>query len=373
MSTVPASDRDLARIVLSVLGMGVLIAGSLWVLRPFIGPLVWATTIAVATWPIMTRLESALGGRRGLATAGMVVVLLLAVFVPLFLALETILEQTDRMLELGRMLPDLRLPAPPPWLASLPLVGERAATRWAELSALPPSELAQRLAPYLSRALAWFAEQAGTFGGMFLNFLLTVLITAILYVKGEAGVELVRRFFRRLSGERGDAIVTLSGKAIRAVALGIVITAVLQTAIAAIGLFAVGVPFAGFIAAVVLVFCIAQLGPLLPLIPPVVWLYATGSPARGTVLLVLTLLAQTIDNLVRPVLIKRGADLSLLLILPGVIGGLIWLGIIGLFIGPVILAVTSTLLDQWIAAGLGESVPGTTQGGVRAKAGGGGG
>src|SRR5207237_10710346 len=107
--------------------------------------------------------------------------------------------------------------------------------------------------------------------------------------------------------------------------------------------------------AVVLLRCIAQLGPLLVLVPAAIWLYATDSPVRAVVLLVVALVAQVLDNVVRPVLIKRGADLSLLLILPGVIGGLLWLGIIGLFVGPVILAVTSTLVQSWISSGVDES------------------
>ena len=93
------------------------------------------------------------------------------------------------------------------------------------------------------------------------------------------------------------------------------------------------------------------------MVPCVIWLYATGSPGRGTVLLVVTIFAQVIDNVLRPLLIKKGADLSLLLIIPGVIGGLLWLGIIGLFVGPVILAVTSTLLESWISSGLGDEMP----------------
>ena len=112
----------------------------------------------------------------------------------------------------------------------------------------------------------------------------------------------------------------------------------------------------GLITAIVLMLCIAQLGPLLALVPCVFWLYAAGSPGRATGLLVVTVVAQAIDNVVRPLLIKKGADLSLLLIFPGVIGGLLWLGIIGLFVGPVILAVTSTLLESWMS-GLGETAP----------------
>jgi predicted PurR-regulated permease PerM len=150
-------------------------------------------------------------------------------------------------------------------------------------------------------------------------------------------------------------MVELAGKAVRSVALGIVVTAAVQTVLAAIGLYAVGVPFAGFLTAVVLVLCIAQIGPLLVMAPCVVWLYATGSPGRGTALLVVTVVTGGIDNVLRPVLIKRGADLSLLLIFPGVIGGLLWLGIIGLFVGPVVLAVAASLLESWIASGGGEA------------------
>jgi len=352
-----ASYRDLTRITLSVLGIGLLIAGSLWVLKPFVPALLWATMIVVSTWPLMLRVQGWLGGRRGGAVAAMTVVLLLVLFVPLYLAIATLLEQSDRIADLVRDLPTMRLPPPPPWVAGVPLLGVKLAEKWLALSALEPGELAARLTPYVRTALAWFAAQAGSFGSMVVHFLLTVLLSAVLYAKGEGAADQVLRFFRRLSGDRGEAIVILAGKAIRAVALGVVVTAIVQAALAGIGLALTGVPFAGVLTAIVLLLCIAQLGPLLAMAPPVIWLYATGAPGRGTTLLVFALVAQTIDNVLRPVLIKRGADLSLLLIFPGVIGGLIWLGIIGLFVGPVILAVTATLLQSWIDSGLGEAVP----------------
>jgi predicted PurR-regulated permease PerM len=356
-ATAPASPRDLTRIVLSVLGIGLLIAGSLWVLSPFLGALLWATMIVVSTWPLMVGIQARLGGRRGGAVAVMTIVLLLVLFVPLYWAIATLLEQADRIAELVRSLPDLRVPPPPAWVEALPLFGARAARRWQALAALPPDEVAARLVPYLRTGLAWFGAKAGSFGSMILHFLLTVLIAAILFARGEGAAAQVRRFFRRLAGERGDAIVTLSGSAIRAVAFGIVITAGVQTTIAGVGFVAAGVPFAGFLTAAVLVLCIAQIGPLLVMTPLVIWLYATGSPGRGTALLVFTVVAGVIDNVLRPVLIKRGADLSLLLIFPGVIGGLLWLGIIGLFVGPVVLAVTANLVESWVSSGLGETAP----------------
>jgi predicted PurR-regulated permease PerM len=352
---VPAPYRDITRITLTVVSIGVLVVGSLRVLLPFLGSLLWATTIVVSTWPLMLRAQARLGGRRGAAVTVMTVVLLLVLFVPLLVALSTILAQSDRIAELARELPTTQVPPPPPWVEKLPLVGRRLGERWRELAALEPTELADQLKPYLRTALAWFASKAGSFGSMVVHFLLTVGISAILYARGEDAAERLRRFFRRLSGERGDIIVSLAGKAIRAVALGVVVTALVQAGLAGIGLLAVGIPFAGLLGAVVFVLCIAQLGPLLAMVPCVIWLYATGSPIRGTVLLVITLVAQAIDNVLRPVLIKRGADLSLLLILPGVIGGLLWLGVLGLFVGPVILAVTATLLEQWVSAGGGPA------------------
>ena len=165
----------------------------------------------------------------------------------------------------------------------------------------------------------------------------------------------MRRFGRRLAAERGESSVVLAGQAIRAVALGVGVTAVVQTVLGGIGLAVAGVPFAGFLSAVMLMLCIAQLGPALVLFPAVAWMYWTGESAWGTVLLVWSLVVSALDNVLRPVLIKRGADLPLLLIFAGVIGGMLGFGLIGIFVGPVVLAVTYTLLEAWIEDGLGKA------------------
>ena len=159
----------------------------------------------------------------------------------------------------------------------------------------------------------------------------------------------VRRFARRLAGDRGENSVILAGQAIRAVALGVVVTAIIQTAAAGLGLFVAGIPYAGLLTAVIFILCIAQLGPILVLAPAVAWLYWTGDATWGTVLLIWTVLVGALDNVLRPILIRRGADLPLLLIFAGVIGGLVGFGIIGLFVGPVVLAVTYRLLESWVA------------------------
>jgi predicted PurR-regulated permease PerM len=135
------------------------------------------------------------------------------------------------------------------------------------------------------------------------------------------------------------------------VALGVVVTALVQSLIAGVGLWLAGVPRPGLLLAVIFVLSVAQLGPLPVLLPAVIWLFWSGSVVWGSVLVVFTVIVAVVDNVLKPVLIRRGVDLPLLLIVAGVIGGMIGFGIIGLFIGPVILAVTYTLLESWIKEG----------------------
>jgi predicted PurR-regulated permease PerM len=341
------ATRDIPRILFVVLSIGGLISASLWIMKPFLGAIVWAAMFAIATWPLLISLEARFGGRRAPAVAVMLLALLMVLVVPTWLAISTISDNADRLGALAYSVLQEGLPPPPPWLERVPLVGARFAERWQE--AANPESLAARLAPHLREAATWVASRAAGVGSAFLQFLLTVLISGILYASGESAALGVRRFLRRLAGERGENIAFLAARAVRAVALGVVVTALAQTAIAGVGLVVDGVPHAGLLAAIVLVLCIAQLGPLLVLAPATIWLYATGHPVKGTVLLVFTIAAQTIDNFIRPVLIRRGADLPLLLIFAGVIGGLVAFGVVGLFVGPVVLGVAWTLVSSWVA------------------------
>jgi predicted PurR-regulated permease PerM len=183
---------------------------------------------------------------------------------------------------------------------------------------------------------------------MFLQFLLTTAIAAVMYAKGEQAAAGMLLFGRRLAGERGETAIRLAGQAIRSVALGVVVTALAQSLIGGIGLRLVGLPFAAVLTALMFVLCLIQLGPGLLLIPAVIWMYYSGSTIGGTVLLLFAIVAMTIDQVIRPILIRRGADLPLLLILAGVIGGLIAFGVLGIFIGPTVLAVSYTLLNAWM-------------------------
>ena len=178
-----------------------------------------------------------------------------------------------------------------------------------------------------------------------------MVLTALLYAGGERAAQGALRFARRLAGERGEDAARLAAAAVRAVALGIVVTATIQSALVALGFAVVGMPYAAILTAVSFLLAVAQIGPLPVLIGAVIWVYSTQGAAWGTGYLVWAVICGSVDNVVRPVLIKRGADLPLLLIFAGVIGGLLAFGVVGLFVGPVVLAVAYTLLLEWMNDG----------------------
>jgi len=173
------------------------------------------------------------------------------------------------------------------------------------------------------------------------------MLAGILYAQGEEALSFVQRFGRRLAGERGTGTVVLAGQAIRAVALGVVVTALVQSVMGGIGLAIAGVPFAAVLTAAMFLLAVAQIGAGPILACATLWVYWTGDTAWAIALLVWTIVVGSLDNILRPILIRQGADLPLLLIFAGVIGGLISLGLVGLFVGPVVLAVAYTLLDSW--------------------------
>jgi predicted PurR-regulated permease PerM len=344
----PEARSDLARVFLVVLIIALLIAGSLWTLRPFLGAILWATTIVVATWPLLLKVQRAAGGRRTPATAVMTICMVAVFIVPFALAVGILLDAALKAVDLVRIATSEGLPPPPDWLTGIPWAGERIGGKWQELVAGGPEAVTEALRPYARLTASWALVLTGGFGSVALHFLLTVIVVAILYSQGETAAQGVLRFGRRLSRERGEHTVRLAGQALRGVAAGVVLTALVQSIIAGIGLWLAGVPRPGLLLALVFILCIAQLGPLPVLVPAVIWLFWAGDVTWGSVLTVFTVVVAVADNVLKPILIRRGVDLPILLIVAGVIGGLIGFGVVGLFIGPVLLAVTYTLLQSWI-------------------------
>lgn len=350
-SVVVATRHDLTRSTFAVLIMVGLIAACFWILRPFIPALIWAAMIVVATWSLMLRTQARLWNRRSLAVIVMTAALVLAFVIPFILAINTIVDNADEIATWVRSISKAQLPALPHWIQSLPLAGPKIAASYADLALNGPGELTSKLEPYARRMLSWFVLEVGGFGMLAVQFLLTIVVAAILYAHGESAVVGLRHFFRRLGGDRGEEIVELSGQAIRGVALGVVVTALAQSVLGGIGLGVAGVPFVGVLTAIMFVLAVAQVGAAPIIFIAAGWMYWQDETGWAIGLAIWAIFVGSMDNILRPFLITRGGHLPLLLVFAGVIGGLVAFGLVGIFVGPLVLAVSYRLLEAWVKEG----------------------
>ena len=353
-----ADARDLTRTVLAVSFILGLIVSCLWILRPFLTALVGGTTIAISTWPLLTGLERRLGGRRGLAIAAIMALLALAILAPLYFGAVATVQGAGALSAWLHDLPGKTLPPLPERLASAPLFGPRLEKAWADLAAGGSEGLKARLSAHTGTIVRWVMGRLGNLAGMAVEVLLTLGITGLLYARGEKVSATLLRFARRLAGTRGEQAARLAALATRGVGLGVVLTPLIQSILAGIGMAVAGAPRVGLFGILVLLSCLAQAGPIPALLIPVVWLYARGETLAAVGLAAWAIVVHLSGPIVRPLLIKRGVDLPMVLIISGVIGGVMAFGAVGLFIGPVLLAVATTLLESWMAEGEEETAGG---------------
>ena len=343
-------QQDLVRNILVISIIGALIAACFWIMKPFLPALIWSSMIVIATWPLLIIVEKKVMGRRP-AVMVMMGLLILVFIIPFTLALGTIVDNAPQIMSVSKQVSSFQVPAPPDWVGNIPLLGDTVTEYWQGAAETNSSEYTKKLSPYISKVAGWMVAQAGNFGVLLVHFVLTLILTALLYMNGEEAAGIVRRLAYRIAEDQGENSVLLAAKSVRAVAQGVVITALVQSILAGIGLAVIGVPYASLLTALVFMLTIAQIGAGPVLIPAVIWLFWKGSTGWAIAMLVWSVIVMSMDGFMRPILIRRNANLPLLLIFAGVIGGLITFGVIGLFIGPVLLAVGYTLMKAWVDEG----------------------
>jgi predicted PurR-regulated permease PerM len=339
---------DTARTTLVILSIGVLAIATFWIVKPFLLAMVWASMYVVATWPLLIRMEKLLWGSRTLAAAAMTIILVLVFIVPLIVTLILIEENMDKIMSWLAIMDSFILPEPPVWLDSMPLIGHKLSSVWKEVAAVGASGFSSQVTLNAEKITTWFLGQAGNVGRTTFDFLVTIIIAGVLYSTGEIAASGVLKFSHRLAGDRGVEVVILAARTVRGVARGVIVTAVVQAAAGGIGLALAGVPAIMPLSVAIFILCLIQLGPLLVLLPVVIWLFYGGHTIGCVLLLLWALFVSAIENFLRPMLIRKSVDIPLFLVFPGVIGGLMALGITGVFIGPVVLAVTYSLVAAWI-------------------------
>lgn len=343
-------QKDLVRNILVIFIIGALIAACFWIMKPFLPALIWASMIVIATWPLLIIVEKKVMGRRP-AVMVMMGLLILVFVIPFTLALGTIVENAPQIMSVSKKISSVQVPAPPDWVAGIPLLGDTVKEYWQGAAETDSVEYTKKLAPYISKIAGWMVAQAGNFGVLLVHFVLTLVLTALLYMNGEEAARIVRRLAFRIAEDRGENSILLAAKSVRAVAQGVVITALAQSILAGIGLATVGIPYASLLTALIFMLTIAQIGAGPVLIPAIIWLFWIGNTGWAIAMLIWSVIVMSMDGFMRPILIRRNANLPLLLIFAGVIGGLITFGVIGLFIGPVLLAVGYTLMKAWVDEG----------------------
>jgi predicted PurR-regulated permease PerM len=341
------AHNDLVKNTLAIVLIGALLAACFWIVRPFLPALIWASMIVIATWPMLLVVQKKVRGRRP-AVMVMIGLLILVFVIPFALAVGTIVENVPQITSFGKHLMTLDIPVPPEWVGQIPLIGDSANELWQKAADVGPGEINKRLSPYLRNVGGWLVAQAGGLGMMLLHLILTLVLATLLYMNGEATADMAIRLARRVADERGENSAILAAMSIRAVAQGVVITALVQSLLAGVGLAVVGIPYTSLLTALIFMLTLAQIGAGPVLIPVIIWLFWKDSTGWGIAMLIWSVIVMGMDGFMRPILIRRNANLPLLLILAGVIGGLLAFGVIGLFIGPVLLAVCYTLMTAWI-------------------------
>lgn len=350
MKTTLRIDQTLTLVVLAVL-----IAGCFLVLQPFLTAIVWAAILCATMWPLFERTSGWLGGRRSLAALSMVLLVTVTVLAPFAIVGVTIAENADRVGDFVRKTIEEGPPPPPAWIGELPLIGERAV---ATLSMFThdTARLLDEARKYVEPARKLLIASGTTALGAVLQLALSIFIAFFFFRDGEAIVGRVRAAVERIAGERGQRLAGIAAVTVRGVVLGILGTALAQGVLTAIGLAAAGIKTAPLLGLVAFFVSPIPIGTGLVWIPAGVWLIAQGDTGWGIAVLVWgAVVVSSVDNVLKPMIISRGSDLPFVLVLLGVLGGVFAFGFIGVFLGPVLLAVGYALLKEWAV----DAPPGT--------------
>jgi predicted PurR-regulated permease PerM len=325
-----------------------LVGGCLLVLRPFVSALLWAVVLCFSTWPLYGHLLKLIGGRRTVAALIMTLGMILVVLLPFVIIGAAVSDDVRDLTTAIRSWIDTGPPAPPDWLAKIPLVGPRAVEYWQTLvtdSAKLLDEAKRLIAP----ASAWLVVIGKMLISGLVELALSILIAFFLFRNGESAAIWVSVAVERVAGERGRHLLTLAGSTVRGVVYGILGTALAQAVMAGIGYMIAGVPGAGMLALLTFFLSVVPVGPPLIWIPAGLWLFHEGSTGWAIFMLVWGIGVSSVDNVVKPWLISQGSDMPFLLILFGVLGGALAFGFIGVFLGPTLLAVGYRLVTEWAA------------------------
>jgi predicted PurR-regulated permease PerM len=353
------SNKELAELVasrmLEVLIRAGLIAAlamlSFQVFAPFFGLMIWALILAVTLYPLHQMLARRMRGKQGLAATLLVILGAIAIVTPTALLMNSLADSVRSFI--GNVQDNtLAIDAPAEGVKEWPIVGERVYSVWSRAHDDLPA-LVQSLQPKIGNLAQKALGLVAGIGGGILLFFASFIIAGIIMAYGESGARASRAIFVRLAGTaRGEALATLSTATIRAVAQGVIGVAFIQAAIIGLALLVAGVPWAGVIAIIALVLGIAQVPALIVTLPVIGYIWSSGNYSTGMAIThtIILVLAGMADNVLKPLMLGRGVDAPMPVILLGALGGMASAGILGMFVGATLLAVGYQTFMTWVAS-----------------------
>ena len=347
-----SNDVFMRRTVEAAIRVGViagLVAWCFLIARPFLVPIVWGAIIAVAVFHGYDKLQTVLGGRRITAAVLITLLMLLLLVVPSVLLGDSLVSGARNLVDSFQR-GELQIPPPPESVSGWPLVGEPIAKAWTLLSQ-DLEEALRQVSPLLKGFGLGLLTAAAGAGLALLQFVLAILISGAFLANSEAAGRTTQTVARRFAGERGLEFARIAEKTVRSVASGILGVALIQALLAGLGFLVAGVPAAGLLTLVCLLFGVIQLGVVIVLIPVVIYLFSTADTLTAVGFLIWAILVAPVDNILKPLLLGRGVDVPMLIVFVGAIGGFLNAGIIGLFIGAVVLALGYKLFFAWVTEG----------------------
>lgn len=326
--------------------IAVLVVYCFQIVRPFLIPMVWGIVIAVAAYPSFLRLQDLLGGRSTLAATLFTMLTLVVLITPTVMLSDTMFSGAQNV---ATALTGGTLDIPPPTegVAGWPLIGKPLAEFW-NLASTNLEEALREIGPQLKGAGKWLLALVAGAGVGLLQFVVAIIIAGVLLAHGEGGKRAAQAIAARLADERGAAFLELTRATIRSVARGILGVALIQSLLAGLGFLAMGVPAAGLWALLCLVVAVVQIGIFPIVIPVLIYVFYTADTLPAVLFLVWSILVGALDNVLKPILLGRGVDVPTAVIFVGAIGGFLVSGIIGLFVGSVILVLGYQIFLVWL-------------------------
>ena len=344
------TDERIYRIAVdTTLRVGILLAMLYWcfhIMSPFLYPIIWGAIIAVASYGSYQKLSSVIGNRPTLAAILVTLIFLTVMIVPIALLTDSMASGVEALADEAKQ-GTLKIPPPPDGVAGWPLVGESLHAIWLKASVNIEAVLKQ-FAPQLKSLGSWLLSAAAGAGFGLIQFALSILVAGLLLANAGPSRRYTSAFATRLAGDKGVEFVEIAGTTVNSVTRGILGVAIIQGILAGLGFLVAGIPGAGLWAFVAMVLAIIQIGILPVTLPAIIYVFATAEPLTGILFLIWNIVISTADNILKPLLMGKGAAVPIPIIFIGALGGFMASGILGLFTGAIILSIGYTLYLAWI-------------------------